>query len=108
MEERRRFAAAKIAGEYDSFAELCRAFGISRKTGYKWWARFEEGGLEALYDRSHRVRSHPFTTDPVKRFTTVRIAFGRTRSRPIQSWSKSSLRPGRFTPRGAPRSSTRG
>ncbi|MBW1906782.1 MAG: helix-turn-helix domain-containing protein, partial [Deltaproteobacteria bacterium] len=55
MEERRRFAAAKIAGEYDSFAELCRAFGISRKTGYKWWARFEEGGLEALYDRSHRV-----------------------------------------------------
>jgi len=65
MEERRRFAAAKIAGEYESFAELCRAFGISRKTGYKWWARFEEGGLEALYDRSHRVRSHPFTTDPV-------------------------------------------
>ena len=65
MEEQRRFAAAKIVEEYESFAELCRAFGISRKTGYKSWARSEEGGLEVLYDRSHRVRSHPFMTDPV-------------------------------------------
>lgn len=35
-----------------SFAELCRAFGISRKTGYKWLSRYEEGGWKALSDRS--------------------------------------------------------
>ncbi len=64
MEERRRFIEAKLAKEYENFAALCRAFGNSRKTGYKWWRRFEEGGLESLYDRSHRVRSHPFTTGP--------------------------------------------
>lgn len=25
-------------------AELCARYGISRKTGYKWLARFEESG----------------------------------------------------------------
>ena len=47
-----------------SFAELCRRFGISRKTGYKWAHRFEEGGLDALYDRSRRPLSCPHRTDP--------------------------------------------
>lgn len=35
-----------------SFAELCRAYGISRKSGYKWVERYEAGGLGALSDRS--------------------------------------------------------
>ncbi|HEY8994097.1 MAG TPA: IS481 family transposase, partial [Lacunisphaera sp.] len=34
-----------------SFAALCRRFGISRKTGYKWRVRFLQGGAEALLDR---------------------------------------------------------
>ena len=28
--------------------ELCAAYGISRKTGYKWLARYEAGGFPAL------------------------------------------------------------
>jgi transposase InsO family protein len=36
-------------------AELCRRFGISRKTGYKWLRRFASGGAAALADRV-RVR----------------------------------------------------
>lgn len=38
---------------------LCREFGISRPTGDKWLERYEEGGIEALHDRSrrpHRLR----------------------------------------------------
>jgi transposase InsO family protein len=40
---------------------LCRQFGISPKTGYKWLARFEAaaGDGQALHDRSRRPRSSP-------------------------------------------------
>jgi putative transposase len=34
--------------------ELCREFGISRKTGYKWEQRFLDGGVPNLIDRSSR------------------------------------------------------
>ena len=39
--------------------ELCRRFGISRKTGYKWLERFRAGGREALGDRSRRPKRSP-------------------------------------------------
>jgi transposase InsO family protein len=38
--------------------ELCREFGISRKTGYKWLARFKEKGVVGLLDRSRRPRGN--------------------------------------------------
>ncbi|MDQ2651444.1 MAG: IS481 family transposase [Chloroflexota bacterium] len=38
-------------------AELCRQFGISRKTGYKWLARAQTG--ESLADRSRRPHTSP-------------------------------------------------
>ncbi len=47
-----------------SFTELCRRFGISRKTGYKWIRRFEEGGLGALNDRTRRPHCCPHQTEP--------------------------------------------
>jgi hypothetical protein len=34
--------------------DVCRDFGISRKTGYKIFYRYREHGLEALSDRSRR------------------------------------------------------
>jgi transposase len=34
--------------------DVCREFGISRKTGYKIFDRYKEHGLEALTDRSRR------------------------------------------------------
>ena len=39
--------------------ELCARYGISRKTGCKWLARFEAGGRPALRDRSHAPHSWP-------------------------------------------------
>jgi transposase InsO family protein len=44
------------------FSALCRAYGISRKTGYKWLSRFSEGGIEALADRSRRPHRSPRRT----------------------------------------------
>ena len=52
MQERFRFVARLLEGE--SMSELCRQFGISRKTGYKIYNRYKEHGLEALCDRSRR------------------------------------------------------
>ena len=42
-----------------NLALLCRTFGISRKTAYKWLERFDEQGLEGLADRSRRPRDSP-------------------------------------------------
>jgi transposase len=52
MEERLRFVARLLEGE--AMTEVCREFGISRKTGYKIFDRYKEHGLEALSDRSRR------------------------------------------------------
>ena len=43
------------------FGSLCREYGVSRKTGYKWVARFKEMGLGGLRDRSRRPNSSPGT-----------------------------------------------
>ncbi len=52
MEERLRFVARLLDGE--GMSDVCRQFGISRKTGYKIWDRYRQEGLEALCDRSRR------------------------------------------------------
>ena len=51
-DERMRFVIRLKDGE--SMASLCREFGISRKTGYKIYERYEECGLEGLSDRTRR------------------------------------------------------
>jgi hypothetical protein len=38
----------------ESMTDLCREFGMSRKTGYKIFDRYKEHGLTALSDRSRR------------------------------------------------------
>ena len=47
-----RFVARLLDGE--AMTEVCREFGISRKTGYKIFDRYKEHGLEALTDRCRR------------------------------------------------------
>lgn len=52
MDERMRLVIRLKDGE--SMASLCREFGISRKTGYKIWDRYEQCGVEGLSDRARR------------------------------------------------------
>ncbi len=40
-------------------ALLCRRFGVSRRTGYKWLARYKARGSEGLSDRSRRPVQSP-------------------------------------------------
>ena len=52
MDERLQFVAKLLDGE--SMSDVCREFGISRKTGYKIFTRYKKHGVEALSDRSRR------------------------------------------------------
>ena len=66
MEERLRFVARLLDGE--GMSDLCREFGISRKTGYKIYNRYKDEGLEALTDRSRRpVRYANQLPEPIER-----------------------------------------
>lgn len=42
-----------------NFRDLCREYGISAKTGYKWKQRFIEKGLAGMSDQSRRPASTP-------------------------------------------------
>lgn len=52
MDERLRFIARVVDGE--RMSDVCRAFSISRKTGYKLLNRYRSEGPIALCDRSRR------------------------------------------------------
>jgi transposase InsO family protein len=61
MSQRLEFVTLAMS-ESGNLRRLCRRFGISAKTGYKWIRRFQEGGEDALRDRSRRPRSSPGRT----------------------------------------------
>jgi putative transposase len=66
VSERMIFVTRLEAGE--RMTDLCREFGISRKTGYKFWNRYCIGGAEALFDESKKPMYHPGTTpDEIRR-----------------------------------------
>lgn len=60
-----RLEFVELAGaEGANVALLCRRFGVSRKTGYKWIRRFRSGGLPALADASRRPKNTPTMSSP--------------------------------------------
>jgi transposase InsO family protein len=58
VDERMRFVMA-VEGREEAFAAVCRQFGVSRKTGYKWLERHREDGVAGLVDRSRAPLHHP-------------------------------------------------
>lgn len=62
-EERVKFVVRAASGR-ERMAVLCREFGISRPTGYRWRRRYEEAGSVAgLKERSRRPQSCPWQTE---------------------------------------------
>lgn len=61
MEERTKFVHAYQDGFF-SVSELCERFSVSRKTGYKWIARYAEAGLDGLADQPRTPRTCPHQT----------------------------------------------
>ena len=56
MDQRMEFVMKAV--NHPNFVELCREYGISRKTGYKWRERFVERGLGGLGELSRRPHGH--------------------------------------------------
>lgn len=61
MDQRVKFIAA-VNDTDGSFRALCREFGISARTGYKWVARYEEFGPAGLEDRAPIPKRTPHAT----------------------------------------------
>lgn len=61
MSQRREFVTFALLHDR-TFTELCDAYGISTKTGYKWLGRHRERGLASLEDRSRRPHESPNRT----------------------------------------------
>jgi putative transposase len=63
FDEKVRFVTAFLdEDDPRSMAEICRSYGISRKTGYSVIGRYLEGGFETLQPRSRAPLSHPNIT----------------------------------------------
>jgi putative transposase len=56
MDQRIEFVMKSLTCQH--FGELCREYGISRKTGYKWQERFLSGGIGGLEELSRKPRGH--------------------------------------------------
>ena len=54
--------AEKAAQPGSRMSVLCREYGISRETGYKWLNRFKREGAAGLVERSRRPQSSPLST----------------------------------------------
>jgi putative transposase len=63
MEERAKFVLEALEG-WTSMTELCARYGVSRRVGYKWLARYEQTGLSGLADRSRAPRRQAAASSP--------------------------------------------
>lgn len=63
MKQRKEFIDKYLTGRW-TMTELTDRFGISRVTGYKWWNRFKEKGLDGLTELSRAPHSCPHHTPP--------------------------------------------
>ena len=58
MEERLQFVRDALSDRF-TMSELCARYGVSRRIGYKWLARYEAEGRRGLVDRSRAPRHCP-------------------------------------------------
>lgn len=75
MDERLRFVVECLSGE-ETMTQLCAAFDISRKTGYKWLERYRAFGPGGLHDLPRAPLNHGRATavDVVERIVAMKEA----------------------------------
>ena len=72
-EQRVKFVIRAASGK-ERMAALCREFGISRPTGYRWRRRFQQAGsVTAVVERSRRPKHSPWQTAPRKEERVVEL-----------------------------------
>jgi transposase InsO family protein len=62
MDRKREFVMLASVKDGVNFRELCRRYGISPTTGYKWLGRYEREGLPGLIEQSRRPKASPART----------------------------------------------
>lgn len=89
--EQLRFIEGWQAGEA-TFVEMCRRFGISRKTGYKRVLRFQTYGWDGMGDRSRAPRNHPNKTSRavVERLIEARQAHPTWGPKKLVAWLRAA------------------
>ena len=85
MELRMKLVNALLADE-DSMTALCEEYGVSRKTGYKWLARFRAEGPAGLAERSRAPHVVPWAVTQAQ----AEAIIGLRRQHP--SWGPKKLR----------------
>src|SRR5947209_6291073 len=58
MEERPQFVRGALSDRFN-MSELCARYGVSRRIGYKWLARYDTEGRRGLTDRSRAPHHCP-------------------------------------------------
>jgi transposase-like protein len=58
MDQRLQFVTDALSDRF-TMTELCERYGLSRRIGYKWLARFTEDGKRGLVDRTRRPHTCP-------------------------------------------------
>lgn len=88
VEEQRTEFIALARRDDANIRELCRRFGISPKTGYKWLGRAATEGEAGLRDRSRRPHHSPNQTDPAveARVVAARTAHPTWGARKLRAW----------------------
>lgn len=64
MQQRLDFVREAMSNRF-TMVELCERYGVSRRIGYKWLARFAEDGRRGLADRTRRPHTCPTAIRPV-------------------------------------------
>lgn len=72
MSERKEFIKNALQQKVN-FSQLCRVYGISRKTGYKWLKRFRKEGVAGLVDQSRHPHKMPNKTPPEVEKAVLRV-----------------------------------
>ena len=87
MDERLSFVVACLEGS-ETISELCRRFGISRKTGHKWLGRYRSEGVGGLLDRSRVPHTNPRALDDeiVSEVLAVRHRYPNWGPRKVKGW----------------------
>ena len=58
MDQRLQFVTDALSDRF-TMTELCERYGVSRRIGYKWLARFTEDGKRGLVNRTRRPHTCP-------------------------------------------------
>ncbi len=85
MDERIGFVSACVASE-EPVTAVCARFGISRKTGYKWLARYRAAGPAGLAERPRRPQRLARAIDPETALAIIDLRLCRPR------WGPKKLR----------------